>query len=171
MTILDYSPRTLFLALFMGCVALLATALYLQHATGLEPCPMCIMQRYVFIAIAAVALIATLHGPARRGSVVYGGLVTLLALVGAGVAAQQSRIQLQPPSLAECGPGVEYMVNTFGLSEALPMMFRGAGDCASSDWTLLGLTLANWSLLTLLAIAIYGGLVVWRGGRRSAVFN
>lgn len=160
------APRPLFAVLFVACAALLGFGLYLQHVVGLEPCPMCILQRYAFVAIALVALIASVHGPRRTGTVLYGLLVLTAALAGGGVAAQQTRLQLEPPSLAECGPGFEYMVESFGLAEALPMMFRGAGDCAAIDWTFLGLTIANWSLICFALIALFALVMIARGGRR-----
>lgn len=160
------ATRRLFLLLFLSCTALLGFGLYLQHVVGLEPCPMCILQRYAFVAVALVALIATLHGPRRAGSVIYGALMLAAAVGGGAVAAQQSLLQRQPPSLAECGPGFEYMVENFGLAEALPMMFRGAGDCAAIDWTFLGLTIANWSLLCFAVVAVLAAWVVLRGGSR-----
>ena len=167
MSLLDQSPRKLFLALFAACFLLLAFGLYLQHVVGLEPCPMCIMQRYAFVAIALVALIAAVHGPGLRGSAVYGLTILVLAMAGGGVALQQSRLQLSPPSLAECGPGFGYMMESFGFAEALPMIFRGAGDCSAIDWTFLGLTIANWSLLCFIAIAVFASLTAWRGWRRG----
>lgn len=160
------APRLLFFTLFAACTALLGFGLYLQHFVGLEPCPMCIMQRYAFVAVALIALIAALHGPRRIGTVIYGLLVLVFALAGAAVAAQQSRLQREPPSLAECGPGFEYMMESFGLAEALPMIFRGAGDCAAIDWSFLGLTIANWSLLCFAAIAIFALVLIARGGYR-----
>jgi protein dithiol:quinone oxidoreductase len=159
------SPRAQFSALFALCTGLLTYGLYLQHAVGLEPCPMCIMQRYAFVGVALLALIAGLHGPRRRGTIAYGLGITLLAAAGGTVAAQQSLLQHSPPDIAECGPGLEYLVESFGLAEALPMIFRGAGDCAAIDWTFLGLTIANWSLLSFIAVGLFGVLMMARGGR------
>lgn len=165
MKLFEQAPRLLFGTLFAACAALLGVGLYLQHVVGLEPCPMCIMQRYAFVALALVALVAAIHAPRRTGAVVYGGLLLVVALAGGAVAAQQSRLQLSPPSLAECGPGFAYMMESFGFAEALPMMFRGAGDCSAIDWTLLGLTIANWSLLCFIAIAAFSIAMMWRGAR------
>ena len=47
--------RVLALALFAVCGALLAFGLYLQHVKGIEPCPMCIVQRYALVLVAVVA--------------------------------------------------------------------------------------------------------------------
>jgi disulfide bond formation protein DsbB len=93
MNLSKLSPRTLFLGLFAACTALLAFGLYLQHHVGIEPCPMCIMQRYAFVAVGLTALIAGLHGPARSGTRVYAFVILLLALTGAGVAGRQTWIQ------------------------------------------------------------------------------
>ncbi len=161
----DFSPRTLLLALFAACTALLGFGLYLQHAVGLEPCPMCIMQRYAFVGVGLVALIGGLHGPRRTGTVVYGALIGSLALAGGSVAARQTWLQRSPPDLAECGPGLEYMLESFGLAQSLPMIFRGGGDCSVIDWTFLGLSLANWSLVTFAAVAAFALWLVVRGGR------
>lgn len=160
------ATRRAFLLLFLACAALLGFGLYLQHVTGLEPCPMCILQRYAFVAVALVALVAALHGPRRTGSVVYGLLTLVAALAGGTVAGQQSLLQRQPPSLLECGPGFEYMVENFGLADALPMIFRGEGDCAAIDWSFLGLSIANWSLLCFAAVTVLALWLMLRGGRR-----
>ena len=147
-----YLPaRVLYLALFATAIGLLGFGLYLQHVQGLEPCPMCIMQRYAFLVVALIALVAGLHGPTRAGSRTYAALIGLSALTGGGIAARQSWMQLYPPEIPECGPGLEFMLESFPLGQALPMIFRGAGDCVAVDWTFLGLSIANWSLLTFCA--------------------
>lgn len=146
--------RFLGLALFATCAALLAVGLYLQHVKGIEPCPMCIMQRYAMMVCGVLGLIAGLHNPRGRGILVYAALLTVSALAGAGIAARQSWMQWYPPAVSECGPGLEYMLESFPLSSALPMIFRGAGDCSAIDWTLLGLTIANWSFLVFISILV-----------------
>lgn len=158
--------RPLGLALFAVCAALLAVGLYLQHIKGIEPCPMCIMQRYAMLVCGLLGLIAGLHNPRRTGLVVYSGLLAVSALAGAGVAARQSWMQWYPPAVSECGPGLEYMLESFPLSSALPMIFRGAGDCSAIDWTLFGLTIANWSFLVFATILVSLGVYLLQ--RRKA---
>lgn len=148
------SPRALFGALFAVCMALLAFALYLQHAAGLEPCPLCILQRYAFIGVAAVALLAAVHGPRQWGARIYAALTGTLALAGGSVAVRQSLLQRFPPKESQsCLPAdLNYLLETFPLSQALPKIFAGSGDCAKVDWRLMGLSVAEWSLVCFLGV-------------------
>lgn len=157
--------RLLCLTLFSVCAGLLAFGLYLQHIKGIEPCPMCIMQRYALAACGLIGLVAGLHNPQGKGLYGYCGLLATAALAGGGVAARQSWIQWYPPAVSECGPGLEYMLESFPLASALPMIFRGAGDCSVVDWTFLGLSIANWSLLCF--ATILGALVTYVLQRRT----
>jgi disulfide bond formation protein DsbB len=121
------SVRTLGLALFAVCAALLAVGLYLQHIKGIEPCPMCIMQRYAMLACGLLGLITGLHDPGRRGLAVYSApCLPYRPPLEAGVAARQSWMQWYPPAVSECGPGLEYMLESF------PLVFGPADDLSRS---------------------------------------
>jgi disulfide bond formation protein DsbB len=153
-----WTPRGVFASLFAVCVALIAFALYLQHAQALEPCPMCILQRYAFIAIAIVALVAAIQNPYGVALTVYGGLVVLFAAAGGGVAIRHSWLQHFPAPSFSCGADLGYLLNTFPLARALPAIFEGTGECSKVDWRLLGLSIPEWALVwfvILAAVAIY----------------
>ena len=139
--------RLFFAAVFVACAALLGIALYLQEEVGLEPCPMCILQRYAFTAIGLVALAAAIHGPRGRALKGYGALLILLAIAGGGVAVRQSYIQHFPPLISSCGTDLDFLVNTFPISQALPKIFSGSADCAAVHWRLLGMSIAEWALV------------------------
>ncbi len=130
---------------------MLAFGLYLQHVVGLEPCPMCIVQRYALVAVALVAGVsALLKGRAARQAGI--ALMGLLAVFGAFTAARQSWLQWNPPEIMSCGRDFFGMIEAFPLRRAIPMIFRGSGDCSVIDWTFLGLSIANWSFLCFSAI-------------------
>lgn len=151
------TSRRIFAAMFAACAALIGFALFLQHGRGLEPCPMCILQRYAFVGIAIVALVAAIHGPAPTGHRIYGGLLALLAIAGGGVAIRHVYLEHNPPAIFDCGADLGYMLESFTLSDMLPMIFRGTGDCTKVPWRFLGLSIAEWSLIwfvILLAAAI-----------------
>ena len=136
-----------------ACVGMLAFGYYLQHVVGLEPCPMCVVQRYAIILIALLAMIT----PARtnKGLNLIGSVLLIItALAGAFVAARQSWLQWYPPEIASCGRDIYGMIETFPLQKVLPMIFKGSGDCTKIDWTFLGGSIANWSFVCFVAFAV-----------------
>jgi len=155
---LDQTPRRVLVLVGAVSVALLLFGMYLQHVTGLEPCPMCIVQRYALVLIAACALLT--GATARKSLQITGSLVlVVLAGFGAFVAARQSWLQWYPPEVASCGRDLYGMIETFPLQRLVPMIFKGSGDCTKVDWTFLGGSIANWSfvwfcLIGLLALVL-----------------
>ncbi len=147
--------------ILLSCLALLGFGLYLQHVVGLEPCPMCIVQRYTMVLIAVVAAIgAAVSG--RRTQAALAGLLAVLAIFGAFVAARQSWLQWYPPEIATCGRDFYGMIENFPLQRAIPMIFKGSGDCTAIDWTFLGGSIANWSFLWFAAFVLVGLALLWR---------
>jgi disulfide bond formation protein DsbB len=145
------SPRIVFIAIVAFIAAAFGYALKTQYVDGLQPCPLCMTQRGFYVLTAAFALLGALHG---RGHRVYGALVALAALGGAGVAGRQVWLQHLPKDqVPACGPSLEYMLETLPMGDVLVQMFRGDGNCAVVDWQLLGLSMAEWSLLAFLALA------------------
>jgi protein dithiol:quinone oxidoreductase len=141
------NPRWIYAAIFALCAGLIAFAIYLQHARDLEPCPMCILQRYAFIVVGVIALVAGVHGPGKTGRWLYSALLVLAAGTGAGVATRHVWLEHNPPKLFDCGADLGYLVESFPLAEALPMIFRGTGDCSKVLWRFLGLSIAEWALI------------------------
>ncbi|MFC5523051.1 disulfide bond formation protein B [Polaromonas jejuensis] len=161
LTYFDAVPRRVLALVSLACVAMLAFGLYLQHVVGLEPCPMCIVQRYALLLVAIVAGITAL---ARSKGVLITGssLLVLMAGFGAFVAARQSFLQWYPPEVASCGRDFYGMIETFPLKRAIPMIFKGSGDCTKIDWTFLGGSIANWSFLCFVAIGLVGLVLIAR---------
>ncbi len=166
LTLLDTHPRRIFALIAAVCAALLAFGLYLQHVVGLEPCPMCIVQRYALVLIAILAAVTA--ASAKKG-IQIGGATLLVMLAGFGgfVAARQSWLQWYPPEVVSCGRDFYGMIETFPLQRAIPMIFKGSGDCTKVDWTFLGGSIANWSFLCFAAIGLLALLLAARGFRRN----
>jgi len=151
------NTRLFYISIFLICGALLGFGLYLEHGKGLEPCPLCVFQRIAFISIAMIALIAALHGPDRMAVWFYNGLISLAALIGGGIATRQVWLQHLPADqVPECGPGLDYMLETFPLGQALQMILSGSGECAEVGWSFLGFSIAEWSLLWFLVFVSAG---------------
>jgi disulfide bond formation protein DsbB len=146
------------------CAALYSYALYVQFALNIEPCPMCIFQRIVFIVMGIVFLVGAIQNPRDNGRKIYGLVLLLAAFVGIGIAARHIWIQHQPPDpFAGCAPGWNYMISNFPLSKALKMAFTGSADCSQITWTFLSLSMPVW---TLVCYALLGVGAVWAGFRR-----
>lgn len=142
------SIRSTNLLIAVVCAALMAYAIYSQEVLGLHPCPLCITQRIFVILVGVIAVIAFAHNPRGTMRRVYAGLGILAALVGAIVAGRHVYIQNLPPDqVPSCGPGLEYMFNTFPFMEAVAVLFRGDGNCAVVDWSFLGLSMPAWVLI------------------------
>ena len=157
---LHLTPRLGYLAGFLICGGLILYALYLQYYEYQDPCPLCLLQRVVYIALMVVFLLGALHGPRRTGAVVYSTLLVLVSVIGAGIAGRHVWLQHLPKDkVPECGPGLGYILDRFPLVNALEKIFRGSGECAEAGWRLMGLSIAEWSLVWFVLLGAYAVFV------------
>ncbi|MGH8467757.1 MAG: disulfide bond formation protein B [Gammaproteobacteria bacterium] len=139
--------RVAFLLIFLLCGGSLGFGIYLEIVQGLEPCPLCMIQRLLFAGAGLLGLLAAVHAPARTGSRVYSAFIGLSALAGGGVAGRQVWLQRLPPDqVPQCGPGFDYLMDTYPMLEALAKILRGSGECAEIGWSFLSLSIAEWAL-------------------------
>lgn len=153
------SGKTGYLLGFVKCFVIVALALYIQTQNNLEPCPLCITQRIIFMSLGILFLIAAFIPPASILKKAFLALQVLTALGGMGVAIRHWYLQANKESMiADCGVGFDYMFENFPLQKAFKLLFRGTGDCAAIDWTFLGLTLPQLALISFAAFAV---LAIW----------
>lgn len=146
------------------CALLLGFAYFLQYGKGLEPCPLCLLQRGFFYALLTVFVIAAVHGPRGKGRIVYGALGALFAAGGAAAASRQVWLQHLPADkVPQCGPDLFFMLENFPLSQTLQKLIAGSGECAVVDWTFLGLSIAEWSLVWFCLFFLYAAWLAMRG--------
>ena len=161
------APRRTLALICAACVAMLAFGLYLQQVGGLEPCPMCIVQRYALILVAIFTGLASVKG--QKGWWMSFSVLALLASgFGAFVAARQSWLQWYPPEFATCGRDFYGMIEHYSFSRSIPMIFQGSGDCAAIDWTFLGGSIANWSFVCFVVFFMLLLTLFLKGGKRSS---
>jgi len=166
--LIKQSPRTYFLLGFLFCLSLLASAIYFQFVGGLEPCPLCISQRIMVLAVTLVLLAAVVHNPGRLGVRLYAIAGALAALGGASISARHVWLQHLPPEeVPACGPGLEYIFTHLPLTATLKAMVNGTGECAKVDWTLLGLSMPAWVLLCFLGLALLSLAQFWNVDRQN----
>jgi disulfide bond formation protein DsbB len=159
---LQSSRRPLNTAAFLWCAGLLSFGYYLQFHDGLEPCPLCIFQRIAFMLTGLLFLAAAIQAPGRTGSRIYAVLIALAGLTGASISSRHVWLQNLPPGqVPECGPGLDYMLEVFPLTDALKMAFTGSGECAEVSWSLFGISMPGWALLNFLGLAAAGIVLNW----------
>ena len=164
------SPRRVVLLLGLACVGLVGASLFVQHVLDVEPCPLCIVQRFTYLALIPIflgAAIATPFGRVQR-SLLWGA--TVLTLAGLGVAGYQTDLQLFPPPVtASCSASLGYMLDTMAVSEVIARLVHAGGDCSDTSFKILGLTLAQASLIIFTVFAaLLGHLLAGRPKRGKA---
>jgi len=148
--------RVFFAAPALACAALLAYGYYLQYFDNQDPCPLCLLQRGLYLLVLVVFAAATVHGPKRAGGLGYCAAAAIFALGGLGTAARQVWLQHLPPEhVPPCGPDLYYMIDNFPLPRVVEKLFSGSGQCAEVTWRFLRLSIAEWSLACFLALVLY----------------
>ena len=128
---------------------MIISALAIQLTFNLEPCPLCITQRIIFIVIGALFILFALL-PSNNKYIKLSHLISILGAGLVGVIFSIRHILIQAKIIeipAECGIDLDYMFENFPLTEAVNLLFKGTGDCSEIDWTLFGVTLPQMALL------------------------
>jgi disulfide bond formation protein DsbB len=148
--------RSMFLLAFFASVAIMGAALYLEYEVGLQPCSLCIVQRFFVSGFGVCCLAAAVHFPRRFGMRIYSGVALLSALLGSLAATRQLWLQENADtSTAICHPGLWQMLQQGSLLQTLKILVLGTPDCAAVNWTLLSLSLPEWSLLGFTGLAAF----------------
>ncbi len=148
-----FAPRGLIAATGLGAVALVVGGVILAQTLNLAACPLCILQRMLYMLLAAEALLAWILArnplPTRLAAV----LMAATAIVGAGIAAYQTWLQrfAKGVSCTADQPWWEAFVNWAGSQ--WPLLFEASGLCSEAGWKLLGLSIAEWSLIAFCSMA------------------
>ncbi|WOD06121.1 disulfide bond formation protein B [Marinomonas sp. GJ51-6] len=151
--------------------ALLAVAFYMEYQMGLEPCPLCMLQRIVFFCIGVVSLLSALTGSlgVRR---FIAWIVVILSLSGAALAVRHLYLQNIPADqLPACLPGLSYMFEVFPWQEIMQAMIMGTGECGDVVWIFLGLSIPSWTLVAFVSMAIINVIIALRTKKRKNIFR
>ena len=137
--------RVVLTLILLACIGLIATAFYMEYQLGLEPCPMCIVQRIAVALAGAAALIGILYNKIDK---FYLGLTAFFSAAGGASAIRHLYLQSLPPDrVPSCGPDLNYLLDNNFVSDALIQLFIGDGNCAEVMWSLLGISIPGWVLI------------------------
>jgi disulfide bond formation protein DsbB len=138
--------KSQYLYLSLLSLALVIFAVILQQVgyqgVSFLPCPLCILQRVGYLAIAIFCLLAVGIWPLRKW---FHGLAILAAGYGLSVAAHQVWLLSHPENSCGIDP-LETWINQFQLVQGLPWLFKADGLCSAQLPAILGLQVPEWSL-------------------------
>ena len=145
-------------AILVIAAATIAGAWYFQLVLGLQPCPLCLEQRYAYyLAIPVAALTALAAGQNAPRGLVIGGLIilALAALANAVLAGYHAGVEWKfwaGPS--DCTGPVGNLGSAGSLLDRLDTV--KVVMCDEVQWTFLGLSLAGYNVLISLLMAAIG---------------
>ncbi|MBL8330392.1 MAG: disulfide bond formation protein B [Rubrivivax sp.] len=148
------NPRRILLLALLTSLGAVGAALVTQHVFDMQPCPWCILQRLIFVAIAAAALLGLLWN-SRMGVMMSALLMDGLAASGVAAALWQHFVAA---SASSCNLTLaDRIIASTGLDGSLPEIFAPRASCADAAVTLFGVPYEFWSLAT---FAMLGALAV-----------
>jgi len=143
------------LGIVLVSVGLVLIAAFVEPFASMNPCPMCMMQRALFLVVAGFGALSLIAFKQRLLVILFSVLGLLSAIGGAAVASRQVWLQNLPPDqVPACGPPLEYMLEVFPLIEVIQTALMGTGDCAETQWVWLGLSIPGWSIVAFTGLAI-----------------
>lgn len=152
--------RSVLLATAAVCLLLIAVALYLQHVKDMLPCPLCVIQRYLFLGVAIGCLIGA-FGPKPKA----GAAVGLAAAVGGlGVVGKHLYVLAHPGFSCGIDP-METALNRIPTATYMPWLFQADGLCENATDAILGLSVPQWSAVWFALLAV---TMLWLLARRNA---
>ncbi|HWW73600.1 MAG TPA: disulfide bond formation protein B [Duganella sp.] len=134
--------RSLLLFIAFASFGLIAVALYLQHGLDMLPCPLCVIQRYLFLAIGFASLIGAFTSKPKIGA----GIGLLAALGGLGYAGKHLYVLANPGLSCGIDP-METFLNKIPTATYLPFLFKADGLCEDALAPWFGLSIPQWSFL------------------------
>lgn len=130
---------------------MLGASYYFQYVVGLQPCPLCLMQRICLFILAALTLLNLIANKKQ--------LLTILQLMvscfGLYFSLRQVWLQSLPEGLApSCMPSLDVLIQYFSWQTVAQALFWGSGDCAEVTWHFLGISMPGWGSVYFLLMAL-----------------
>jgi disulfide bond formation protein DsbB len=148
------------LLILLVSAAVVGGALFSQYVGGLQPCELCLYQRWPYYAVIVVTLVATIAG--NRGLTMTVLVLAAAAfLVGAGLAFYHVGVEqhwFAGPTACTGGGAAGDSLEDFRRR----LLAQQPVSCDQPQWTLFGVSLAGWNLLASLGLVALCGAALHR---------
>lgn len=157
--------RSIQAVLLLLTLIVVGFSFYFQYVVGLQPCPLCLMQRLCAFLLGMFCLMGLCLSTLKRGRFV-AILQMFFATSGLFFASRQLWLQSLPAEQAPvCLPGLEILIRYFPWQDVAHALFWGSGECAEVSWQWLGLSMPAWAALYFFFVLVVCGVLYWRLGR------
>jgi protein dithiol:quinone oxidoreductase len=151
--------RAVFALVFAAALGAVLAALVTQHVYDMQPCPWCVLQRLIFVAVALLAALGWLWRSAAGRWIGALGISTLCAL-GAMAALWQHFVAA---ASASCNMTLaDRILSGAGLDALFPDVFAATASCADAKVNLLGVPYEFYSLALFVLLDVAAMSLVWR---------
>ena len=157
--------RTLQSLLLLLTLLVLGSTFYFQYIGGLQPCPLCLMQRFCALLLAMSCLMGLALSTLKRGRSV---AIFQMAFAFAGLFFATRHIWLQSFPAGHspvCLPGLDVLIHYFPWQDVLHSLLWGAGECAEVTWKWFGLSMPVWAGLYFLMMFVVSGVMYFLLGK------
>ncbi len=137
------------------CLIYLGTALLLPALQDLSPCPLCILQRWIFSLLFLVFFVGSFRINTKPKAQFYGITTLTISLLGIVLSGRHLWLIYHPAQeIGVCAPNLFYLFKQRPMIEGVRTLFWGSGDCATMAGTFWGISLPLWTLIGFLLLAI-----------------
>jgi len=157
-----FTFRLLFITGGLLSLIILGSAYFLEYYLLLEPCPLCLLQRYLLWGIVFLFGAGALQNCKSFGRIIYCTSTGTLSILGIILAGRHVWLQHLPPTseIPTCTAGFEKMLTYKPIFEVLQTILAESQSCARVDFTILGQSLSFWSLLFFIGLVVFSGVII-----------
>ena len=175
--------RYFFVTIALCCIFVLIGSYFAENVLIIDPCILCSMQRLLFIWILGTCIVGFLsefiitnlflknfYTTLTTNILVWLCLVNIMAcsLIGILIAGRQSWLQTFSKlnvhnNIQSCSAGLEQLIMQHPIYMTFKMMaLKGSLSCSQVHLKILGLSLANWSLIVFTMILLFNLVIVYK---------
>lgn len=153
---LKTTRQTNYFIAFIAVALLLGGAAYLQIYMGVNPCPLCLLQRFTLGALGAVFLLGVVCSSKACGRWITGLLSLIVSSAGIILSGRQVWLQYYPAQTGEnCEASLQYLLSAFPLDQVIKKIFVGGTECSRVDWQFMHVSLAQWSFICFIFFLLF----------------
>ena len=149
-----FAPRGLFAGTGIVALGLVAGGVFLAQTMNLAACPLCVLQRMLYLLLSLESIAAWMLAGTKSGRRASASVMAATTLTGVWIAAYQTWLQrfAKGVSCTADQPWWEQLVNWAGSQ--WPLLFEASGLCSEAGWKFLGLSIAEWSLIAFSSMTV-----------------